>query len=44
MLTCAELLTFLPLKQKDFLAKCIARRLVEIDRFFGIGVVFLCQG
>lgn len=37
MLTSTELLALLPSKQKDFLAKCIGRKLVEIDRFFGMG-------
>lgn len=44
MLTDTELLALLPSKQKDFLAKCIGRRLVEIDRFFGIDLPSFLEG
>ncbi|RUT09895.1 hypothetical protein DSM106972_003900 [Dulcicalothrix desertica PCC 7102] len=44
MLTDTELLDLLPLKQKDFLAKCIGRKLVEIDRFFGIDLPSFLEG
>ena len=44
MLTDTELLTLLPLKQKNLLSLCIGRRLVEIDRFFGIDLPSFLEG
>lgn len=44
MLTDTELLTLLPLEQKDLLSLCIGRRLVEIDRFFGIDLPSFLEG
>jgi hypothetical protein len=44
MLTDTELLTLLPSKQKDLLAKSIGCRLIEIERFFGSDVPSFLAG
>jgi len=44
MLTDTELLALLPSKQRDFLAKSIGRRLIEVERFFGSDVPSFLEG